>query len=380
VAFCAKLFYMKKALFFILGLLLLFHLVNIVSHYVIKDRTSYELIFNIPVLSRGGILPWMNFDGQNYLRIVKFGYESDKTLTAFYPIYPLAIKILSLNSFFNPIIIGLLISYFSSFLACLVFYQLTKNEYSEKIAFRSLFLLLIFPSSFYLFAYYTEGLFLLFSVLVFWFIRKKNILLATIFASAATATRIVGLALIPVLIFEAYRIYKKQGRFPWIITIAPAGLLAYMLYTFLKFGNPFLMIISQTDSRFARYIGFVSPVKIFIEWPQKILAGPSQVYDSLFVYPVIILEFVFAVFAIVILFLAKKKLGFGYFLYNLFGVLIIFFSGSLSSNMRYQLVLFPTFIYLAQSLSGKFYLAWSIISLIVLIFASSLFLRNYWIA
>lgn len=371
---------MKKVIVSLLCLFILLQIVNVISHKIIFDRTSYELLFNIPVFSRGALLPWLNFDGKNYLAIAEYGYEVNKQLAVFFPLYPLLIRVFSFNLTFNPILVGLLISAVSTLVAVIVLYKLIQIEYSEKIATRSIALLLLFPTSFYLFAYYTEGIFLLFSVLFFWFIKKNNLFLASVFVFFATATRLVGLALIPPLIFEAYKIHKKENKIAWSVLISPLGFAFYAIFNYLKFGNPLLMITAQTSFRFGRAIDILSPFHIFKGAVVKIISGPLPSYDSPFVYPVIILEFLFAVYSLVILYFSFRKLPKSYFLYILFLIVLIFYSSALSSIGRYILVIFPIYVLLALTLPRKIFVVWSLISFFLLIFASSLFLRNYWIA
>lgn len=371
---------MKKVIVSLLCLYALLQIINVISHRIIFDRTSYELLFNIPVFSRGALLPLLNFDGRNYLAIVKYGYEANSQLAVFFPLYPLLVRTFSFNLFFNPIVVGLLISAVCILAAVIVLYKLLQIEYSEKIAMRSIMLLLLFPTSFYLFAYYTEGLFLLFSVLFFWFIKKNNLFMASVSVFFATATRLVGLALVPSLILEVYEIYKKENKITWSVLISPLGFVSYAIFNYLKFGNPFLMITAQTSSSFGRSIDILSPFHIFRDAFIKIISGPFPPYDSAFVYPVIILEFLYAVFILIILYFAFGKLPKSYFLYILFSIVLIFYSSALSSIGRYILVIFPIYVLLALTLPRKIFVVWSVISFLLLIFSSSLFLRNYWIS
>ncbi len=371
---------MKKVLSIFLSLFVLLLLVNRFSIYLIENHTSYELIHNLPISWRSLIYPWLNFDGKNYLTIATSGYPQGDVLSVFFPVYPLLIRIFSLNSVVNSLIVGLLVSFVASFFAVVFFYKLVKNDFNEKIALKSTLLLLIFPSAFYLFAYYTEGLFLLLSILVFWFLSKKNLLFAAVFTSLATATRITGLALIPVLIYEGFYLYKKEKKIPWALVLSPLGLIFYSIFTYLKFGNPFLMISGQSDPRFGRPITVFSPFLVLKDAMVKIVEGPLPSYDNPFVYPVIILEFLFAIFALITLFFAVKNLPKRYSIYMFFSIALIFFGGALSSVIRYLLLVFPIFIFLASSFAKKILYLYYLISFSLLLFASSLFLRNYWIS
>lgn len=371
---------MKRIAFLFLGILISLVIVNRLSVYFIENHTNYEYSFDITVPSRSIILPWLNFDGKNYLEIAISGYESNKVLAVFYPFYPILVRTLSFNLKLNPIILGLLISYTSAFLGCILFHQLLKSQFSEKIASRSVLLMLIFPASFYFFAFYTESLFLLLSILTFYFLKKNYFLLASLSVSLAAATRIVGIALIPVLIYEGYQQFKKTKKIHWSILISPLGFISFAIYNLIKFDNPFLMFTAQTDPKFGRSIDFLSPFHVFNDALSKIIAGPQPYYDNPFVYPVIILELLFAIYAVVLLILSYKNIPTSYWLYCLFSISIIFFGSALSSIIRYLLLIFPFFVFLSLKLDRKQFVILSLTSFLLLIFASSLFLRNYWIS
>jgi hypothetical protein len=147
----------------------------------------------------------------------------------------------------------------------------------------------------------------------------------------------------------------------------------------MRFGDLFLMIKSQTSTRFARDISFLSPINQILESYKKVVGGPGKLYDSNFVYPVILMEIGYALLALFILFIIFKKLNRRYFLYSLLYVGTIFYSGGYSSIGRYLLVLFPIHIVVA-TFKTKYYIIWMFISVLLLVFSASLFFRNYWIS
>ena len=142
----------------------------------------------------------------------------------------------------------------------------------------------------------------------------------------------------------------------------------------------FLMITAQSNARFGRSIDILSPYHEFRDVILKIISGPQSSYDNIFVYPVIIIEFLFGVYTLLILYLVFKKLPPHYSIYTLSSVILIFFGSSFSSIIRYLLPIFPAYIILSLLLSKKQLIFLSIVSLLLLVFASSLFLRNYWIS
>lgn len=370
---------MRRVVLIFFAVWVVLQIVNILSHYLIFDRTSYEPILGLKVPLHGAILPWFNFDGKNYLEIAISGYEN-KVLAVFFPMYPLLVRIFSLNLILNPILVGLAISYTCAFLTIIFLYKLLEKKYNEKVATRSLLLLLLFPSSFYLFAYYTESLFLLFAVLTFWFIDNKKMFLASLIVALATATRLMGLALVVVIFYEGLKFFRNQRKLPWWVMVAPLGILAFMTYSWWQFSDPFLMISNQTDPRFGRTLSFLGPILIFKDALTKVIVGPLVSYDSPFVYQVIVIEFLMAVYGVFLLVFSFKKLPSNYFIYLIASIAIIFWGSALSSIARYLLVIFPMYIYLALHLPKNIRVVWGVISFLLLVFSSSLFLRNYWIA
>lgn len=371
---------MLKVILIIAILPLFFFSINKLSLRFINDHTSYQLQYALNVPVKGTLIPWLNFDGLNYLDIVERGYKSNKALTAFFPVYPLLITLLSLDLKLDPILIGLIISYFSTVLALIMFYRLSVKEISETNAFKAVVLLILFPASFYLFAYYTEGLFLLLNVLFFWYLKKDNFTLASFFAMIASATRLFGLALVGALIVESYIYFRKKGKFPFIVFSSPLGFLFYSIYLEINFGNPFLMFFSQSDQKFGRTLSILSPLKIIPDTLFKIIQGPQVRYDNMFVYPVILIESFFCVYLVILLVISFKKIGLSYWVYLLLSFILILAGGSLSSIMRYSLPLLPAYLFLSKNLKGLYFIIWLVVSFLLLVFSSSLFLRNYWIA
>src|SRR5258708_2836840 len=118
---------MKKILVACAIWFVLLNVMNKMSFGVLPDATSYELPRGSTVASRFWIVPWLNFDGRNYLKIATDGYSASPkkfNLRVFFPLYPMLIKILSFNLFINPIMVGLAISSISFLVSLFVFNRL----------------------------------------------------------------------------------------------------------------------------------------------------------------------------------------------------------------------------------------------------------------
>ena len=362
---------MKKIFAIFLFWFFLIVLINKLSAGFIPDRTSYELPFKVPATFT--IAPLLNMDGRHYLDIACNGYfvKGGFDLRVFFPVYPLVIKAFSLNCSLNPIIVGLLISAVS-FLASLYFLA---RMLGKDIRFKTLLLLIFFPTSFFFAAYYTESVFFLFTLLFFWFVEKKKYLAASMFAALASGTRLLGVALAPVLFYEAYRDYKKNGTVRWEVLFAPAGLILFSVYNWISTGSFLTFLTKQTY--WNRPVGITAPLYGLVRQVVNVASGPQVSYDSPFVYPVILIEFAILLFFLAILYFSYRKIKTSYWIYMFVSFLIILFAGP-SSFPRYTLVLFPAYIFLSERLKGIRYAIYLTVSFGLFLFMASLFLRGYW--
>ncbi len=368
---------------FIVIWFILLNVINKASSKYLVDHTSYELPKGYNVSHRFWVVPWLNFDGQNYLKIAINGYTGSVNkkfnLRVFFPFYPLIIRILSINLVMSPIYTGLIVSIVSFIVSMLVLNELLiKDRLKEIDRTKVLLLMLLFPASFFYAAFYTESLLLLLTLLTFYFLRKKDFLLASISTTLATATKIIGLALLPVLIYEAYRSYKETKKVSFPVLIAPLGIVGYALYTWVTSGDSLLIIRGQID--WGRRIGIFSPFIAFKGSLFHVIYGSLVSQHNFFARSIEVIELATAIFLIVVIILSFKRIKFSYWLYLLSGSLLVFFSGTFISIMRILIVLFPTHIYLAKTLPKKVYYFISLCFVILLVYLTSLFLRGYWVA
>lgn len=373
---------MKKTLLVFFVWFILLHTLNKLSYKFIPDKTSYELPKRYVVNPRFWIAPWLNFDARNYLKIATESYidsQQKYSLRVFFPFYPLLIRIASFNLLLNPILIGLAVS-ITSFLGSLfVLNRLLKAEgMPETKRFRVIVLLFLFPVSFFYLSFYTESLLLFLSLLTFYFLKKKNFLTASVCTAMATATKLLGVALLPSLMWEAYKRYRQTKKLPFSIILAPLGIVIYVLYTYQQTGNLTLVILGHSD--WGRNASVLSPFIAFKEGLLKVFFGSVVSRNNFFVYSVEVLEFFSALFFLSVVLFGMKKMKFSYWLFVLFSFLLVIFSGALGSVNRVLLIVFPVHIFLAKVLPSKIYYLACLCLFILLLYLASLFLRGYFVA
>jgi hypothetical protein len=158
--------------------------------------------------------PWQRFDTLHYLRIARQGYASLDD-SVFPPLYPLAIRGLGmlLTYALPPSISYLLAGLILSNLACLgsliLLHRVTTAEVGAASATKTLIYLALFPTGFFLFAAYTEPIFLLFALGSMWAARRGRAWQAGLLGVLAGLTRLTGWVLIVPFVYE----YLRQRDF-----------------------------------------------------------------------------------------------------------------------------------------------------------------------
>jgi hypothetical protein len=157
------------------------------------------------------ITAWERFDALWFLRIATAGYTPGDGSAAFFPLYPMLIRVLSPVLGGHPLGAGLLISNAAFLGALVVLYFLTSSEFDEQIARRTVLYLTIFPSAYFFLAPYSESLFLLLVVSSLWAARRGKWPIAGVAGALAAATRNVGVLLVLPLAVESVRQFRERG-------------------------------------------------------------------------------------------------------------------------------------------------------------------------
>lgn len=305
------------------------------------------------------------WDGFWYKDIAQNGYSLKKrdelSNVVFFPIYPVLIKIASYYTFGNLALAGFSISAIFAFLTTIYLYKLVKEFHPQSDPIIAVFLLLIFPTAFFLNSVYTEATFLFFTIAAFYHTLKKQYLIAGIFGFFAALTRISGILLfLPLLIeyFQANR--KKLISFKALsLLLVPLGTTSFFSYLYLKFGN--FMAYFAAEKIWGR--GFSLHNLSLINNPAKTN---------------FILDIMFTIFAVVTTLVVAKKLRLSYAIYMLTSILVVLSSGSVTGMGRYILVLFPIFI-LGASIKDKVASQiWVLISTLLFALYSILLISHYW--
>jgi Gpi18-like mannosyltransferase len=343
---------------------------------IILGLFYFGIRFVFPSLESNFLMQFANWDGYHYLPIAEFGYYRIQEY-AFFPLYPLLIKITSFITG-SLLLSGILINIISTFFGLVFFYKLVILEKNITIALIAVLLLLVFPTSFFFITVYSESLFFLFTVLSFYFLKKERLFLSVLFSGIATATRPLGLAVAVAVFYQLIVLKKKKNsKLNWshlmgLSVISVFGLIFYMIFLFIQTGNPLTFLTVQ--SNWNRSIG----------WPWdgvllnllNIVSSPNIFYQSL----AVVWEFLFFVFGFGIVLRSFRYLPTHYTLYGLISLLLPLTTSSLMSFPRFLLPIFPLFIVLALTKNRLILLIYGILSSTLLIYFTILFINGFWVS
>ena len=128
------------------------------------------------------------WDAQHYLNIAKSGYHGVGPELAFYPLWPWLIRAGALVGRYW--IAALVLSNLLSLAALLLLAHWVEQRTDRRVARWTVVALLVFPGSMFFCAAYSESLFLLLTLVIFWAVDRKHWALAALAALVVMALRV----------------------------------------------------------------------------------------------------------------------------------------------------------------------------------------------
>ncbi len=293
---------------------------------------------------------WYRQDAGFYASIATYGYEWYNTGApaadlAFMPLYPTLVRLAGgVGCIFSPYystcatIGGILISNAALFGALLLLFELTRVRFGNPAAWRACVLLLISPISIFLSGVYTESLFLLLTLLVFWLLERDRFALAVVIACLAVMTRSVGVALYPALLWIAFTGTADKRIARVILAHLPPLLFgAYILAAGVHVGDP-LAYFSTYETTWARPAGsFIAAFTVYFTEPASIIGWRVAWID-------LIMTLGYLALAGALIRRAELR---AWGIFALFALLIPIASGTLVGMPRFGAVIFPFYVLLA---------------------------------
>ncbi|MEK6823038.1 MAG: mannosyltransferase family protein [Nanoarchaeota archaeon] len=310
-----------------------------------------------------------------YLRIVKNGYAyipGHQSSIHFFPLYPLLVKAVSFITG-HPLLVGIVLSNLFLLAASFLLYSLCRQDYDDAVAFGAVRFLLICPVSFFFSIMYSESLFLLFVLGAFYAARKRQWMLASVLGFLCALTRSVGFLIVVPLLVEYFHLEGRSIRqalreiradMLWL-ALVPMGLVTFMLYTYLRFGDMFAPLNQSAlwNQRLAFFTTtFTNPAELALPLFNRIIFYGAVVVTLLLIILLII-----------------KKVRASYVVYCAWFLWFYVSASILEAMPRYVSVLFPLYIgaaLLARDKTWDFFLTST--SVVLLGLFTTLFVNGYW--
>jgi len=327
---------------------------------------------------------WARWDTGWYLSIIRQGYKvsditSQQSNIVFFPLYPYLVRFTSylipssLRTTSVLLLIGILLSNIFLLIALILFYKLVVDLFNNQtVARRSVWYLLLFPTSFFFSCFYTEATFLLLCVGAFYAAIREKWAIASLLGCLLALSRPLGVLIIVPLMWmymenRNWKLMKMRTDIVWFILI-PIGLFAFWIFAFSLTGDYFAPLNAQAAW------GKRGTITLW-----QILVDPSDPHYSYFVTHIDqLLTIVFIALSAIAL---KIMPSASYGIYSLVLILPPIMTGTLISQSRYLAVVFPAFIVMA--LAGRWRIVDQVTTIIFLsmqVLFVAAWTRFYWIA
>jgi len=286
-------------------------------------------------------------DAGEYFGIAQDGYEVrsfDATRVAnwaFFPLHPMIWRAL-VPLFGNSPLVGVILANIYFLIALVVLHRTCLAlDYESLTADRALLAIAFFPTSYFFCLPWTESLFLLVTCSTIYAALRHRWALAAVLGTAACACRLAGIFLVCALVIWAWENRKTLPRLAWVaIAVMPLGLILFMAMLHSDTGNAlaFLDIQSVWGRHFELPIRALGVVLI----KPLILASDGNLRHWNF------LVFFAALYAAYWFAFRRNQLWLATFL--LLGTIVPTLTGSIASESRYVMALFPFSIAIGQSM------------------------------
>ncbi len=173
---------------------------------------------------------WMlkTWDSAHYLYLSEAGYAEARGSAAFYPLWPLVIRVFR-PLFGSSLLAGLILANIFSVLGWTVFHRFSAHVADEKTADTSLLLGLAFPAALYFCFPYSESLFFLVTVSVFYLVARNRLAAAAMISILAPITRAVGIFVFIPIAWRAFTDWRSGKRPVWHLGLAFAPAIGIFL-------------------------------------------------------------------------------------------------------------------------------------------------------
>ena len=234
-----------------------------------------------------------HYDSGWYEGIAAHGYSAIPNYVGhvnyvFFPLLPLIIAILSHLTHISLMWIGQIFCQCCFGVSLWLFYKVLQLRVNEDAARWGVIVLAFSPFNIYFSSFYTESLFLVLSLGVWLAVYRGQWLVVGVLAALLSAARPNGVMIIVPLLYFMVQAFRNNAFKPsmFFVVLAPLGLLSYMLFLHVYFGDAFIFLHSE-QATWGRS-----------GWPLNPIMMVSQLLFDIGLFPYDAVIFVISVFLI----------------------------------------------------------------------------------
>lgn len=228
---------------------------------------------------------WARWDASHYVAVAQLGYGDPSSPSpngglGFFPLYPLLMRAVVAVSGVEPTAgayaaAGIVVSNVLFFVAVALLASFGRELGGERAALNAVLLFCVAPFSYFFNAAYSESLFLAIALLSLWLGRRERWWAAALVAGLGSATRLVGLALAPALLYLAYRRGASRRDLVAIALLSPSGLIAFFVYCALTFSDFLAYFAAQAEwGGWDEHVRFY--FELFVTRPREAIGGDPR--------------------------------------------------------------------------------------------------------
>ncbi|HEX8097875.1 MAG TPA: mannosyltransferase family protein, partial [Pyrinomonadaceae bacterium] len=287
-------------------------------------------------------------DGGWYIGIAEHGYEkipftSGHHNWAFFPLYPLTLRAAAAVTG-GYALTGMALSSVFLLLALVILHKLCLSYGCDQAtADRAVFYAAAFPTSYFYSLPQTESLFLLLTVGSFYAAVRERWTLAGVCGALASATRFVGVLMLPTLLLLYWQRRRTTLRASALgILLSPLGVPAYALYLRWITGNAFAFRDAHAAWGRGRTGLFITPLWEYLTHPSEV-APPTGGGN----FNLLHVAAALTAFACGYKLLRRREWALSF--YTLASIIIPLTTLSVMAATRYVMVIFPVYVVLGAA-------------------------------
>ena len=197
------------------------------------------------------------WDSVWFIHIADHGYDS-KQVTAFFPVYPLLVRVLS-HVVGSTVVAGCLVSLVAGSIGVAVVHRIARLYAGADAAWDTALLIALYPLAFVFTAVYSDGLFLALSAGAYLAAAQRRPVAAGVLGALAVGTRLIGLALLPALALLLWPRTRRELLNLVPLILLPLALGAYALYLQHHLGDALAFSRAQ-GTYWNRHVSAVGPL------------------------------------------------------------------------------------------------------------------------